>query len=266
MTDEKKIFLRIGAVVCAFEGELSADKIITQARITPILSEEGPTNFPSGNDIVGRTLPINLLKSVDQYFSLRSGKKEVEWDDIEIEGIGSRSDGKPVTVAHDVTEPLMLNSFGRRFVDGRNIGILSLEEKFFNKHIANIQTKHRWPYSNLEPYQCLTVLYKDEPKSPRAGRRYVGFKARLVSRDGSKFEIEILKSLPAERVQCRCIIDINDPSQCDFNIDLQKVLGLDIVKLDPDNNRNEGGIFLEIKHAASLNLEVDPKTPYYAGE
>lgn len=262
MAEDKKVFLRIAAAVCAFEGELASGKVLRKAWMLPILSSRGVQSFSIEPSLTSRAILIDLEKSVDQHIQPRTDEQPIGWDEIEIEGVGVRSDGSRIVPSDG--KPLRLNTFGTSWPSGGNIGILSLEETFFETHRSKIAS---WPYDGLQPYQCLSVLYNKDAKDRRSGKRYVGFEAELLGRSKEKdlMKVRIRRTKP-QGVQGDVWLELDNVDECDVDIDLPKFLGEGVSMLRRDSEDGTiGGIFLEARHAARLALIVDPKTPYTLG-
>lgn len=265
MAEDKKVFLRIAAAVCAFEGKLASGTVLRKAWMLPILSSKKEQDFSIASSLTSRAILIDLQKSVDQHIAPRPDEEPIGWDEIEIEGVGVRSDGSRIEPSDG--KPLRLNTFGTSWPSGANIGILSLEETFFKTHRSKIEHDNSWPYDGLQPYQCLSVLYKKGTGDRRSGKRYVGFEAELLdwSKEKDLMKVRIRKTKP-QGVQGEVWLELDNVDECDVDIDLPKFLGDQVSMLRRGTGPGTiGGIFLEARHAAKLALIVDPKTPYTLG-
>jgi hypothetical protein len=270
MGDDKKVFLRIGAMVCAIEGV--AGRGSTAALIVPILSEKlAMPLHPPRALMEALAILVDTRRSVDQYLAPITSEIPIRWNHIEIEGVGEKDDGDRATLPAATSKQILLNSFGPTFRNVGDTGVMSLELSFFQRHQKEIEAHHTWPYEKLSPAQCLSVLYAKDAKDaqgaqdPRSGKRYVGFQARVVKKLGvdNKITIEILES-SSTKVQRTCEIEATKIDECDFDIDLPEVLGRRVTRIERTSAPGEvGGIFLEARFAASLALVGDPKTPFY---
>jgi hypothetical protein len=263
MGDDKKVFLRIGATVYAVEGPTGTASAV--AHIVPILSGTLAAAIPLPEaQMKARAISVNTRKSVDQYLAPVAPELQIGWDDIELEGVAVKDDGARGTLPA-TSNQIILNSFGEKFQLADQTGVLSLELSFFQRNQKKIEDNQKWPFEGLSPAQCLSVLYAKDPKVPRSGKRYVGFRARVVKEldVDNKIEIEILEGATT-KVQRRCEIEVGKIDQCDFDIDLPEVLGRAVTRIERTSKLGMvGGIFLEVCFAASLSLIGDPKTPFY---
>ena len=270
--EEKKVFLRIGAVVSSFVGGLGHNSMATKAWMIPVLSERDIFEYPNGyGEIERRSILIDLRRSLDQFIAPLSPEKSIEWKDVELEGVGVKSDGTRASIFVGGLEKILLNTFGSKWPLGKNIGVLSLEEAFFEKHKKKFELLNRvWPSEGLQPYQALSVCY-GPGSSSLAGKRYIGFEGQILEWKGAnEAKIRIYKTQPLSE-QTDGWFDLTDINTCHFDIQFGKIRGLDINLLNRSSRElakgvDRGGFFIEIKHAAKLKLLIDPKTPFVAGK
>ncbi len=271
--EEKKIFIRIGAAVSMFKGGAIGTDVndkVTEAWLLPILTEKSSAKLPSNDaEKNSSTVLINLRKSVDQYLNHVYPEVAIGWNDIQIEGAGITSDGDRASAHTGREDQILLNSFGSEWPAGKNLGLLSLEYSFFTDTVKKmLPPKASWVYDGLEPYQVLSILYqaKEFPKG-REGKRYIGFKGKLLEwgKDG-RARIVISSTFWSGKEK-EAWFDVNDINVCDFAVKLGPIFNQNINLLHSKSIANdEGGFFVEVQHAADLELFIDPKTPFQAGE
>lgn len=264
MAEDKKVFLRIAAAVCAFEGEFSKDNLLRRAWMIPISSDSQIVTMSlDGDELKKRALLIDLEKSLDKHMNADDPKNPLPWDQIQIEGIGVNAKGVPSGAAGS----LVLNSFSGSWPFAKTFGHISLEESFLREQRDKLKHRPDWPFEGFEPYQCMSVLYSKDFADPRAGKRYVGFKVRVIKRadGGNMLKVQILKGTQ-QIVQREAWVSLDDLDDCDSAISLDKVLDKTVTTLPSDPEVGAiGGLFLGAAYAAELGLVVDPKTPYVTG-
>lgn len=112
-------------------------------------------------------VPVDLAKTPA---SAREGR--IDWDEIQVDDIRDETDEGGVT------------TIGPWFPDGKATGAVYLEKTYWDRLRAEHRPAFPPPGYAARDYEFKTVVYKAGTENPRAGIRYHGYHAKIISERG----------------------------------------------------------------------------------
>lgn len=150
-----------------------------------------------------------------------------------------------------------LTTIGPLFPDGRTTGAVYLAEPYWKSLKKPVRPAFPPPGFKGAAYEFMTVVHKD---GPRAGRRYIGMRARIVEERGSKVTVEFLFN---------CVPRVSKAAP-PYTLDLAS---LDVephvseggmTEIGVGDRKKDGALFLDFKRAKALGV-VALKLPASCG-
>jgi hypothetical protein len=261
----RKMFCGVGAVVTRLRGKSSLLPHHFDV-ITIVGSEEADFGEDSA-------APKNHLR-----IDLDRSPQKGAWNQVMVDDRGIKrrnADGNVVylgvgEVGYRVT------SLGPNFPTGTFVGGLYVESDFFKAKRGVIDRDNKWPTSDYEPPELVTIAYQNNSANngQYSGLRYAGFWAEIVTPAVSPGTIARIKVFRAglqngqRDVAGTWNFDFADPLQCDGALEPTFLSGLtpNIDLLKPDQaTGTKGAIFIELGEVAAFYDYTPYGQPYQGG-
>lgn len=221
----KSVFYGFGAFVGRIEGETRCafwSKNPVDVNFDPVL-----------------LVPVDLSRTPSA-----ARERKIEWDEIQVDDHREDCDDGVTTI-------------GPWFPDGKTTGGIYLAKSYWQKLRPEIRPEFP-PDGDSRAYEFMTVVYRDGTAHQRAGIRYHGYHAKIVTERGNSALVAVHHAGCSQSGDppIECSFDLLSPD-CDAHV---QDGGMTEIGLAP-GKKKEGALFIRLGRAREIGIREVKRPP-----